>query len=101
MDRAMFYFRPDTETIDTMSPMPNVDRISELPRGLHAQLNAATGEGADASLLRRFLNWLSYRNMLRRTRLSLFELTDAQLRDIGLKRSEAEREARKLRFYLR
>ncbi|MBJ6131789.1 DUF1127 domain-containing protein [Ochrobactrum sp. Q0168] len=97
----MFYFRPLTETIDTILPMPDVDRISDLPQGLHAQLNAATGERTDASLLRRFFNWLLHRSMMRRSRLALFEMTDEQLRDIGLKRSEAEREARKVRFHLR
>ncbi|WP_449414623.1 DUF1127 domain-containing protein [Ochrobactrum teleogrylli] len=101
MDGTMFYFRLQTETIDTISPMPNADRISELPRGLHAQLEAASGEATDAGLLRRLFNWLSHKSMMRRSRLALFEMTDEQLRDIGLRRSEAEREARKVRFHLR
>jgi len=101
MDRTMFYFRPQTETIDTILPIPDADRMSDLPRGLHAQLAAATGEGTDVSLLRRLVNWLSYISMMRRSRLALYEMTDEQLRDIGLKRSEAEREARKVRFHLR
>jgi len=39
--------------------------------------------------------------MLRRSRIALGELTDEQLRDIGLQRSEAQREARKVRFHFR
>ncbi|URQ76087.1 MAG: DUF1127 domain-containing protein [Candidatus Ochrobactrum gambitense] len=81
--------------------MPDADHIDDLPRGLRAQLVAASEEETGTSLLRRLLNWLSYVSMVRRSRLSLYEMTDEQLRDIGLKRSEAEREARKVRFHLR
>jgi len=97
----MFYFRPQTETIDTILPIPDADRVRDLPRGLHAQLEAATEDDAETSLLRRLMNWLSHKSMLRRSRLALYEMSDEQLRDIGLKRSEAEREARKVRFHLR
>ncbi len=97
----MFYFRPQTETIDTILPMPSADRFSDLPKGLHPHLMSAPEAPHSLGLLMRFWNWLAYRLMLRRSRLALFDLTDDQLRDIGLRRSEAEREARKVRFHLR
>ncbi|WP_411505675.1 DUF1127 domain-containing protein [Brucella anthropi] len=68
---------------------------------LWPHLAGAPTDGPRMTLMRRFLGWLSYRMMLRRSRLALFELTDEQLRDIGLQRSEAGREARKVRFHLR
>lgn len=95
----MFYFRPQTETIDTILPVPVADTAADLPKGLQAHL--ATASQPRGGYLRQVLNWLSYRMMLRRTQIALGELTDAQLRDIGLRRGEAEREARKVRFHLR
>ncbi len=95
----MFYFRPQTETIDTILPMPVADTAADLPKGL--QVHLATAAQPGGGYLRWVLNWLSYRMMLRRSRIALGELTDDQLRDIGLQRCEAEREARKVRFHLR
>ncbi len=127
----MFYFRPQTETIDTILPVPVADSITDLPKALQVNLMAASQpqigyvrrvvsfcsyasklekksvQRTDfpAKTLRTFagkaLDWMSYRMMLRRSRIALGELTDDQLRDIGLQRDEAEREARKVRFHLR
>ncbi|OIS93407.1 DUF1127 domain-containing protein [Brucella cytisi] len=131
----MFYFRPQTETIDTILPVPVADSVTDLPKALQVNLMAASQPQigyvrrvvsfcsyalSDASklekksvqrtdfsakTLRTFagnaLDWMSYRMMLRRSRIALGELTDDQLRDIGLQRDEAEREARKVRFHLR
>ncbi|WP_139975697.1 MULTISPECIES: DUF1127 domain-containing protein [Brucella/Ochrobactrum group] len=95
----MFYFRPQTETIDTILPVPVADRVTDLPKAL--QLNLTEASQPKVGFVRQVLDWLSYRMMLRRTRIALSELTDDQLRDIGLQRDEAEREARKVRFHLR
>ncbi|WP_328596135.1 DUF1127 domain-containing protein [Brucella pecoris] len=95
----MFYFRPQTETIDTILPVPVADSITDLPKGL--QVNLTTASRPQVGYISRFLDWVSYRMMLRRSRIALSELTDDQLRDIGLQREEAEREARKVRFHLR
>lgn len=95
----MLYFRPDTDTIDTIMPLPLTDRMADLPAGLHAHLAGASE--TKPTMWRRFVGWVSYRLHLRRSRLALGELTDTQLRDIGLRRDEAEREARKVRFHLR
>lgn len=40
----------------------------------------------------RSLSWLSERLEIRRSRLALLELTEAQLKDIGLSRADAEGE---------
>lgn len=48
-----------------------------------------------------FVEWVSMRLTLRRSRIQLMELTDEQLCDIGLSRNEAEKEARKVRFHIR
>ena len=95
----MFYFRSQTETIDTILPVPVTDSAADMPKGLHAHL--ATASPSQGGYIRRILDWLSYRMMLRRSRIALSELTDEQLRDIGLQRSEAQREARKVRFHFR
>ncbi|MBQ0708173.1 MULTISPECIES: DUF1127 domain-containing protein [unclassified Ochrobactrum] len=95
----MFYFRPQTETIDTILPVPVADNITDLPKALQANLSAASRP--QIGYVRRVLDWFSYRMMLRRSRIALGELTDDQLRDIGLQRGEAERESRKVRFHLR
>lgn len=49
----------------------------------------------------RFVAWFSHRAMLRRSRIELMDLTDEQLKDIGLSRSAADMEARKVRFHIR
>lgn len=95
----MFYFRPQTETIDTILPVPVADSITDLPKAL--QINLTTASQPQVGYVRSVLDWMSYRMMLRRSRIALGELTDDQLRDIGLQRDEAEREARKVRFHLR
>lgn len=95
----MFYFRPQTETIDTILPVPLADNAMDLPKGLQAHL--AMASQPQGGYISRFLDWVSYHMMLRRSRIALGELTDDQLRDIGLQRAEAEREARKVRFHLR
>lgn len=56
---------------------------------------------AKKGMLRRLIDWLSWRAAIRRSRIALFDLSEDQLRDIGLQRSEAEKEARKARFHLR
>ncbi|WP_443089269.1 DUF1127 domain-containing protein [Xylophilus sp.] len=38
--------------------------------------------------------------MLRRRRIELIDLTDEQLRDIGITRNEADVESRKVRFHI-
>ncbi len=48
-----------------------------------------------------FVEWCSMRLTLRRSRIELMELTDDQLRDIGITRSAADKEARKVRFHIR
>ncbi|WP_235920556.1 DUF1127 domain-containing protein [Brucella tritici] len=95
----MFYFRPQTETIDTILPVPEADSVTDLPKAL--QVNLTTASQPQVGYVRRVIDWMSYRMILRRTRIRLGELTDDQLRDIGLQRDEAEREARKVRFHLR
>lgn len=97
----MFYFRQEIDTIDTISPIPGADRVGDLPEALQAHLAASEQSAPRRSLLRRLFDWLAYHAMLRRSRLALFDLTDEQLRDVGLRRAEAEREARKVRFHLR
>lgn len=95
----MFYFRPQSETIDTILPVPAADNVADLPKALQVNLSAASRP--QVGYVRRVLDWFSYRMMLRRSRIALGELTDDQLRDIGRLREEAEREARKVRFHLR
>lgn len=53
------------------------------------------------SVWQRFTSRFSHRAMLRRSRIQLMDLTDEQLRDIGLSRSAADMEARKVRFHIR
>ncbi|MDR6431187.1 DUF1127 domain-containing protein [Brucella pseudogrignonensis] len=53
------------------------------------------------SIWQRFVAWFSHRTMLRRSRIELMDLTDEQLKDIGLSRSAADMEARKVRFHIR
>lgn len=53
------------------------------------------------SLWQRFIGWCFHRAMLRRSRIQLMDLTDEQLMDIGLSRSAADMEARKVRFHIR
>lgn len=54
------------------------------------------------SFVRRVANFLKnirWAVTLNRTRISLSELSDEHLRDIGLSRQEAERECRKIGFF--
>ena len=53
------------------------------------------------SIWERLIAWISHRAMLRRSRIQLMDLTDEQLVDIGLSRSVADMEARKVRFHIR
>lgn len=53
------------------------------------------------SIWQRLIAWISHRLMLRRSRIQLMDLTDEQLVDIGLSRSAADMEARKVRFHIR
>ncbi len=53
------------------------------------------------SLWQRFADWFALRLMLRRSRIELMDLTDEQLLDIGITRSAADKEARKVRFHIR
>lgn len=53
------------------------------------------------SIWQRCVAWFSHRAMLRRSRINLMDLTDEQLKDIGLSRSAADMEARKVRFHIR
>jgi len=56
---------------------------------------------ASRSVWQRFIEWCSLRLMLRRSRIELIDLTDEQLRDIGITRNEADVESRKVRFHIR
>jgi len=56
---------------------------------------------ASRSLWQRFVDWCALRIMLRRSRIELMDLTDEQLLDIGITRSAADKEARKVRFHIR
>lgn len=56
---------------------------------------------ASQSLGRRIIEWCALRLMLRRSRIELMDLSDEQLRDIGITRSAADEEARKVRFHIR
>lgn len=53
------------------------------------------------SVWQRFTEWCSLRVTLRRSRIQLMDLTDDQLRDIGITRIDADMEARKVRFHIR
>ncbi len=97
----MFYFRQEIDTIDTISPMPGADRADDLPQTLHAHLALSVRADSHRNPLRRLIGWLEWRITLRRSRLALLELTEEQLRDIGVRRAEAEKEARKVRFHFR
>ena len=46
-----------------------------------------------------FVDRLNFVLSIRRSRISLCELTDVQLKDVGISRHEAEKEARKLRLF--
>ncbi|MCX2696301.1 MULTISPECIES: DUF1127 domain-containing protein [Ochrobactrum] len=56
---------------------------------------------ASRSVWQRFVEWWKLRAMLRRSRIQLMNLTDDQLRDIGITRVDADMEARKVRFHIR
>jgi len=73
----------EIDTIDTMQSRESV--VSYGPR----------------SIWQSFVDWYSLRAMLRRSRIQLMGLTDEQLRDIGITRAAAEKEARKVRFHIR
>ncbi|WP_343314113.1 DUF1127 domain-containing protein [Brucella sp. BE17] len=87
----MFYFRQEIDTIDTMLPQ----KQSTMTEVSSNQIRPRRGP------LRRLIDWLTWQAAIRRSRLALYELTDEQLRDVGLGRCEAEKEARKVRFHLR
>ncbi|MEJ5079632.1 MULTISPECIES: DUF1127 domain-containing protein [unclassified Ochrobactrum] len=74
------------DEIDTIDTMRVVER--EIPANTR-------------SVWQRFAAWVSHRAMLRRSRIQLMDLTDEQLVDIGLSRSAADMEARKVRFHIR
>lgn len=75
--------RDDIDTIDTMQKRESV--VSYTRR----------------SFWQNFVDWCSLRLMLRRSRIQLMDLTDEQLRDIGITRIDADKEARKVRFHIR
>jgi uncharacterized protein YjiS (DUF1127 family) len=52
-------------------------------------------EALSASKRRTLVNWLGNIAVKRRTRIHLSELTDAQLRDIGISPAQARREMRR------
>lgn len=71
--------------------MSTIDTIG-LPerRLLGVETPPVTKSGVSA-----FISWLSYALVKRRTRMHLSELTDAQLLDIGVSKSEARRETKR------
>ncbi|ASV86935.1 MULTISPECIES: DUF1127 domain-containing protein [Ochrobactrum] len=73
----------EIDTIDTMQGRESV--VSYTPRPIWQS----------------FVDWCSLRLMLRRSRIQLMDLTDEQLRDIGITRGAAHKEARKVRFHIR
>lgn len=75
--------RDDIDTIDTMQKRESVVACTQ------------------RSFWQNFVDWCSLRLMLRRSRIQLMDLTDDQLRDIGITRADADKEARKVRFHIR
>ena len=69
-------------TIDTMG----------LPEGRSQSVETPPTTKGGAST---FMNWLNCVLVKRRTRMHLSELTDAQLLDIGVSKSEARRETKR------
>ncbi|MGN7770687.1 DUF1127 domain-containing protein [Phyllobacterium sp. 22552] len=66
-------------TIDTIDACCKTNKFVEPRHSLFHRVSAA-------------LNWFSLAMMKRRTRIHLSELTDDQLRDIGISKREARRE---------
>ncbi len=97
----MYYFRPGTDTIDTILPTPGVDRPADLAPGLHPHVarveDVVLPEGFMPRLAARLALWRE----IRRGRLALRALSDSQLLDIGVGPAEAGREARKVWLRLR
>lgn len=97
----MFYFRQEIDAIDTISPDCTAIGSNGLEKPASMQELAGQADAPKRGALLRLVEWLTHRAAMRRSRLALYELTDEQLRDVGLKRGEALKEARKVRFHLR
>ena len=67
-------------TIPALKPTARASDTATIRRSLRAQFTAAA-------------NWISCQMERRRSRRALLEMTDDQLKDIGLSRSEAHEEA--------
>lgn len=93
----MFYVRPLNDTIDTILPFGDApaDVAGNLRERCHQAGNQAT------SLFSRMVASVDFHLMLRKSRLDLMNLSEDQLRDLGITRSEAYREARKVWFHFR
>lgn len=97
----MFVFSQEIDTIDTIQSVSDVYRQDTTMKTPSTVQAAGREYGANKGVLRRCIAWLSWRATIRRSRIALLDLSEEQLRDIGLQRSEAEKEARKARFHLR
>ncbi len=97
----MFYFRQEIDTIDTISPDCTAIGSNGFEKPASMQEFSVRAGAPKRGALLRLVEWFTHRAAMRRSRLALYELTDEQLRDVGLKRDEALREARKVRFHLR
>jgi uncharacterized protein YjiS (DUF1127 family) len=78
--------------MNTIGASAKTDNAVRKPSGVELLMNVLSGRfGSQAAGLKAWLQ-------LRRTRQSLLELTDDQLRDVGITRRMADREAAKSRF---
>jgi uncharacterized protein YjiS (DUF1127 family) len=78
--------------MNTIGASAKTDNAVRKPSGVELLMDVLTGRAVTVSAS--FKEWLQ----LRRTRQSLMELTDEQLRDVGITRRMADREAAKSRF---
>ncbi|MCQ2004060.1 DUF1127 domain-containing protein [Rhizobium sp. NRK18] len=78
--------------MDTIGASAKTDNAVRKPSGVELLMDVLSGRfGSHADSVK---SWLQ----LRRTRQSLLELSDEQLRDVGITRRMADREAAKSRF---
>lgn len=78
--------------MNTIGASAKTDNAVRKPSGVELLMDVLSGRAVTVSAS--FKEWLQ----LRRTRQSLMELTDEQLRDVGITRRMADREAAKSRF---
>ncbi|MGR6430675.1 DUF1127 domain-containing protein [Rhizobium sp. PAMB 3174] len=78
--------------MNTIGASAKTDNAVRKPSGVELLMDVLAGRAVAVSAS--FKEWLQ----LRRTRQSLMELTDEQLRDVGITRRMADHEAAKSRF---